>query len=153
MKVLGHIAITITTGSVLYNYSHSLSAFLCFLIAGIFIDLDHYIDYVREHGLSLNLKSIYNTCMSPIYFKKITLILHSYELMILVWVIIIIFNLNVLWRYVAMGLTLHVLIDQITNPILPSAYFLWFRIVKNFETAKILEKGVDHANWNRQPYF
>jgi hypothetical protein len=149
MKVLGHVAISITTGTILYNYSCSFAAFLGFLITSIFIDIDHYIDYIRERGLSFNLKKIYDMCLSPVYFKKLTLILHSYELMILAWLVIIIFNLNTVWKYVAAGLTLHIFIDQITNPILPFAYFLWFRILNNFETNKLLEKGVNHAYWNR----
>jgi hypothetical protein len=149
MRTLGHIATSFTVGTILYNYSRSYAAFLGFLITSVFIDLDHYIDYAREYGLSFNLKRVYGICLSPMCFKKLTLILHSYELMILVWLVVATFNLNIIWRYAAMGLIFHIFIDQITNPVLPSTYFFWFRMINNFETAKFLEKGVDYDNWNR----
>jgi len=150
MKILGHATITITIGSILYNYSHSFYGFLWLLITGIFLDLDHYIDYTREHGVSFNLKKVHDTCLNHVYFKKMFLILHSYELVILFWLLILIFDMNIIWKYAAIGLTLHLLTDQMTNPVVAPAYFLCFRMVKNFETNRLfLDKGVKHAYWHR----
>jgi hypothetical protein len=39
---------------VLYLIFKSWALSLSCLISGIFIDLDHVIDYIREHGLTLN---------------------------------------------------------------------------------------------------
>lgn len=151
MRVLGHTAVTLTIGSILYNYTHSFAGLLWFLIGGVFVDLDHYIDYIREHGVSLDLKKVQNIYKYEyMNFKKITLIFHSYELLLLLWLAIFIFNLNIIWTYAAIGLALHLFIDQITNPILPLAYFLWFRILNNFETKKIfIDTEVDYAHWYR----
>ena len=138
MKVLGHTVISLTAGSILYNYSHSFSGFLWFLIAGILVDGDHYIDYVRERGLSFNFKKVYNTCKYDYMdFKKMTLVLHSYELLALLWLVVFLFHLNIAWRYAAISFSLHLFIDQFSNPGLPLAYFLLFRIVNKFETKKI----------------
>ena len=148
MKVLGHTVISLATGSILYNHGHSFDGFLWFLIAGIFIDIDHYIDYVRERGISFDFRKVYKACKyGYMDFKKITFILHSYELLILLWLVVFLFNLNIVWRYAAIGFTLHLFFDQICNPIFPFTYFLWFRITNNFETEKLFtNKGVNYAH-------
>ncbi|MFC1624694.1 hypothetical protein ACFL28_05255 [Candidatus Omnitrophota bacterium] len=143
MRPLGHTVISLAAGSILYNYGHSARIGLAsFLIASIFLDLDHYIDYVREHGVSLDFKKICNAfrnCCNE--FKRVTIFLHSYEVLILFWLCIFMFDLGVIWKYCAIGFTLHLLIDQIVNPMVPLAYFLSFRIATNFETEKIFTKA------------
>ncbi|MBU1061794.1 MAG: hypothetical protein KJ952_03630 [Candidatus Omnitrophica bacterium] len=138
MKVSGHAVISLTVGGILYYYSHSLAGFLGLLLTGIFVDLDHYIDYVREQGISFDYMKIYSTCKDgDKHFKKLTLILHSYELVIFLWLAIVFFNLNIMWQYITVGLTLHLVVDQITNRVVPLAYFFSYRVAKNFETKKI----------------
>jgi len=148
MRILGHTAVNLTIGAILYNYRPSIAGFLWFLIAGIFIDLDHYIDYVRERGISFDFKKVHDFIKDGYkHFEKLTLLLHSYELLILLWILIAIFNLNIIWRYAAMGLTVHIFTDQIANPIVPLGYFLWFRIANNFEAKKLFTKrGVDYGD-------
>lgn len=141
MRVLGHAAITLTAGAILYNYTNSLYGFLSFLIVGIFMDLDHYIDYVREYGMTFDIKKVINACKyENMAFKKITFVLHSYELVALFWSAIFAFNLSIIWKYCAVGLTLHLFIDQVTNPVLPLTYFFLFRAVNNFDTKKIVHR-------------
>ncbi len=152
MRVLGHTAASLTMGTILYNYAHSLSGFLCFLMAGILMDADHYLDYAREHGISLNLKKVYNTCKTPTSFKRLTLILHSYEFVIILWALIFAFDLNIIWNYIAVGLTLHLLIDQVTNPVRSFSYFFLFRALNNFQVEKVFiakKREVEHAYWDR----
>lgn len=142
MKPLGHAVITLTAGGVLYKYNHSFAGFLSFLITGILVDMDHYFDYIRENGISFNLSKVYKSCSYYGYFKKLILFLHSYELLIALMLALLSFNLNIIWTYIALGLGLHILTDQITNPVLPFSYFLSFRIMKGFRTEKIfLTKG------------
>ncbi|MFC1621389.1 hypothetical protein ACFL2G_03695 [Candidatus Omnitrophota bacterium] len=150
MRVLGHTAASLTMGAILYNYTHSLNGFLCFLMAGVLIDADHYLDYAREYGISFNFKKIYNTCKTPTSFKKLILILHSYEFVIILWFLIFVFHLNVLWSYVAVGFTIHLLIDQATNSVRSLSYFFLFRVLNNFKTEKVfITREVKHAYWDR----
>lgn len=151
MRVLGHVAITVTAGTILYNYANSIYSLLSFLVAGILIDLDHYIDYVREYGMTFDIKKVHHACKyENTNFKKTTFILHSYELIALFWLAIIIFNLSIIWKYCAIGLTLHLFIDQVTNPTWPLAYFFLFRLLNNFDTKKILiNKEVYYAHRRR----
>lgn len=156
MKPLGHTVVTLSVGTILYNYSHSLAGFLWFLIVGIFMDLDHYIDYIRERGVSFDFKKVCATFTDPyshgyLDFRKLTLILHSYELPMLLWLIIFVFDLNIVWKYIAISFTLHLFLDLINNPILPLGYFLWFRAMNNFKAKKIfkLERRFDYAHQYR----
>ncbi|MFH1854215.1 MAG: hypothetical protein ABH815_02775 [Candidatus Omnitrophota bacterium] len=141
MKVVDHTAISIVTGGLLYYWTRSLHGLFWFLAAGIFIDLDHYLDYAREYGFSFNFRKVYHTCKyGHTYFKNLTLILHSYELVAILWLAIFLFDLNISWKAAAIGLTLHIIMDQAANPLKPLAYFLWFRIANNFETEKMYKK-------------
>ena len=147
MKPLGHAAITLTIGAILYNYSRSLEAFFALLVTGVFIDLDHYLDYVRERGIDFNFARVYKTCTSYRHFKKMALFMHSYESVLLFWSLILIFDLNVIWKYAALGWTLHLVIDQITNSVFPFGYFFCFRVAKKFKACKIfIDEEVHYAN-------
>lgn len=138
MKITGHTIASLIAGGILYKLTHSFAAFLWVLIIGIFIDLDHYIDYVIEDGVGFNPKKIYSAFkQGPDYFKKLTLILHSYELMIILWIAIFILDLNIVWKCAAISFSLHLFIDQIANPVMPLTYFFLFRIANHFETKKI----------------
>lgn len=138
MKIMGHAVTSLIAGGILYKFTYSFAAFLWVLILGIFVDLDHYIDYVRENGVSFNPKKIYSTCKyGHIYFKKLTLVLHSYELIIILWIAIFVLDLNIVWKCAAISFSLHLFIDQIANPVMPLTYFFLFRIANHFETKKI----------------
>ncbi len=151
MKVPGHVAVSLAAGTILYNRTHSLPGFLWFLAAGILIDGDHYIDYARERGISFNPKKVYDGCKNGFKdFKKIVLFLHSYELAMLLWLAILMFKLDVAWVCGAIGFSLHLFVDQITNPTRPLSYFILFRIANNFEANKVaLTKEVRHAHRHR----
>jgi len=138
MKVSGHTVISLTVGGILYYYSHYLAGFLGLFLAGVFMDLDHYIDYVREKGISFNYKNVYGICKNgDKHFKKLTLILHSYELVIFFWLAVVFFKLDVIWYYIGIGLTLHIVVDQITNRVMPLGYFLSYRFANDFDAKKI----------------
>ena len=151
MKLLGHTVLSLTVGGILYSYIGSFTGFLWFLIAGILVDLDHYLDYVREKGVSFNYIKVYNICKrGNEHFKKLTLILHSYEFLILLWVGIKLFDLNIVWQYASIGLTLHLIIDQLTNPVRPLAYFFCYRLLNKFDSKKIfVDRRVNYVDSER----
>ncbi len=150
MKPIGHAAITLTLGGILYKYSHSFTGFLSFFITGILVDMDHYFDYIRENGLSFNPGKVYKNCAYHGHFKKLFLFLHSYELLIVMMLALLSFNLNIIWTYVTLGLASHLLTDQITNPVLPFSYFFSFRMINGFRTEKVfLTKEVGYAHRHR----
>ena len=148
MKVVNHTAISLILGAALYTYLESFSCFLWVLITGIFIDIDHYIDYAISRGMTLNPKKISDALRCDyLSFKKIILFLHSYELVIILWLAIFIFGLNSIWKCAATGFTAHLFLDQAFNPVKPLGYFLSFRIANNFEPKKIFVKRKEGKLW------
>ena len=141
MKPLGHAIISLGVGSIFYYFSRSIAGFLWIMAVGVLIDGDHYLDYIRERGISYNLKKVYMEMRCGYRdFKKLTLFLHSYELTALLWLCIYALNLGPTWKFVAIAFTLHILIDQLVNSITPLSYFLWFRRINNFETVKLFKQ-------------
>jgi len=108
-------------------------------MTGVLIDLDHLIDFYAGHRFTLSIKRIYCACLR-IRFKKLYLLLHSYELVIILWIAIYAFSLSNIWKAVAIGMTQHIILDQITNPINTFGYFMTYRILKGFSKELILQK-------------
>ncbi len=109
----------------------------CFL-GGVFIDIDHYWDYYldRKH-FPFDYRKLAKWC-SDFPPTKIYLLFHSYELVVGFWIIIFMMDLSYLWIGLAVGVTIHLLCDQLVNPIRLWGYFLIFRIVFKFDRSKIL---------------
>ncbi|MDP2913576.1 MAG: hypothetical protein Q8N91_06180 [Candidatus Omnitrophota bacterium] len=100
-------------------------------IAGIFIDLDHIIDHYINNGFTLNPNAVYDACID-IKFKTLYLVFHSYEIVILLWIAIYCFSLSNAWKALAIGITQHVIFDNLTNPMRKLGYFFTYRALKRF---------------------
>ncbi len=72
--------------------------------------------------------------------EKMYLILHSYELIALLWIAIFVFSLPKIWTAAAIGMTQHLLLDSFTNPLTSLAYFMTFRIYKGFRLKSIIKR-------------
>ncbi len=96
------------------------------------LDVDHLFDYYANHGPTVNIKKLYIT-VERVDLKRIFLLLHSYELLIFLVVLIYIFSLGDVWKALGIGVVSHVVVDQISNPVKPLAYFLTYRVAKKFE--------------------
>jgi len=73
--------------------------------------------------------------------KRLYLVLHSYEILIALWSAIFIFSLSNFWKAIAVGLTQHMILDQITNPISRLGYFFTYRIARGFDKELILKEA------------
>ena len=136
MKPGNHIIISIGVSVGLYLYFHSfLAAFISFL-SGVFIDIDHVLDYILHGKISLHLVDYYLFSLEK-QFSKIFLFFHSFEVIILFWIVISYFKLNLYWICLCIGLTQHLILDSIFNNlnqfISPHAYFFIYRLIKGFK--------------------
>ncbi|MFH1752740.1 MAG: hypothetical protein ABH875_01005 [Candidatus Omnitrophota bacterium] len=112
-------------------------------MAGIAIDTDHIFDYWMSYGLRrFSLKRFY-TCSYRVRYERLTLIFHSYELIILFWLAIWIFSLSDIWKAVAIGFTQHLLLDHLRNLFVGKmrgwGYFLTYRIMNRFATDRLVK--------------
>jgi len=138
MSPVSHVIISAATSGIFWSFIPSWSGTLACFLSGIFLDLDHHFDYY------LNKKAI------PLSYKKLLsfsekekagkpyLFLHSYELLALFWFSIFYFQWGPLWGGLAVGITVHIIADQLCNPVRPLSYFLLYRIKHEFHRGKLL---------------
>lgn len=111
-------------------------------LAGVFLDVDHILDCYLNYGLGFKLKDIYHTCIE-IRLKRIFLFFHSFELIILFWIFVAVFSPGNIWKGVAIGITQHLIFDQLTNIPLHNvdgrAYFFLFRLFNGFDKDKFVK--------------
>ena len=105
----------------------SLGCAVISFIAGVAIDADHFIDYYLNHPFTLNLNRIYDAFEKP-DLTKIYILLHSYEILIALWLSVCLFSMSASWIALAIGLTQHMIFDIFTNPIRVRGYFFTYRI-------------------------
>lgn len=78
MRLKKHTAYSVIIGGLLYMVFKSWALSLSCIVSGIFIDLDHIIDVVREHGRGVTVKDFFRICNNA-QFNRIILILHGWE--------------------------------------------------------------------------
>jgi len=110
---------------------------VCFL-SGVLIDIDHYIEYyIFKKKWPWRYRDLLNFCDYNDE-RKVFLIFHGYEYLVALWLIIYFFHLNSIFIGLALGLTVHLVFDQFTNPTRPLFYFITYRIAHQFEKSKMV---------------
>src|ERR1700722_8801562 len=128
MRTSYHIVVSSGISLGLQAATHSWPAALGCFLSGVLIDTDHYLEYyIHRKKFPFRYNDLKNFCWDATA-KKQYLIFHAYEYMIVFWLLIYIFSLDVIWTGVALGLTTHLIFDQFTNPIKPLFYFLTYRM-------------------------
>lgn len=129
-----HLSITSLLSFAVYIFSSDIFyAALCFA-GGIFIDLDHLLDYFLFYKRSLHLKDFFASAY--LMSGKIYLIFHSWELCILIFSIAIYLN-SAAFLVFSLSMAVHLFIDNIQRQN-PLAYFLSYRIWVKFDSRKIM---------------
>ena len=134
-----HIAASATISLFVYLYFKSASCAIISFLSGVLTDLDHILDFCLSHGIRQ-----YNLFFKKLYaidFKKLFLVFHSYEFLIILWLGIVIIPLGKYWISFAIGFTQHLVFDQLTNPITFRGYFLLYRIYHKFDTEKVVKES------------
>jgi hypothetical protein len=127
-----HLVASSVSGAIFYLYSKSFWPSLVCFLSGIFIDLDHFCDfYLHYKRFAINLREFYFNCID-LKFDKLYLFLHSWELVLTVWFLIIILKLDLIWIALAVGVTLHTLLDALGNNASSFSYFFIYRMLKGF---------------------
>lgn len=136
MSPLGHVIVSATAAGVVATLTeHPLVGMLCFL-AGVFIDLDHFLEYFWYEGVRLDVRDFKLAC-DETRFPRVLLILHSWEMLLLLWLLPLAGLAHPLLLGLLVGLTLHMICDQICNQPFPLAYFLTYRIGVRLDTTRI----------------
>ena len=132
MKPISHIIYSGIISAGVGAYFKSFECALISFVAGVAIDIDHFIDYYANHPFTLKLSRIYKT-LGDRDLPRLYLVLHSYEIMVLLWVCIYLFSMSPAWKAMAVGLTQHLIFDSFTNPLRWPGYFFTYRMLKGFK--------------------
>jgi hypothetical protein len=133
LEVLIHFFLTLTISLIIYLKSNNLIYVLVFILGGIFIDLDHFIDWFIFAKNKFNLKDF----LDRKYIKsgKIYLFFHSWELNLILFLLGIYIKSQLIAIF-SLSLSIHLAIDNLQRKNL-LFYFLSYRMIKRFD-AKIL---------------
>jgi len=113
---------------------------LFFWFGGIFIDVDHCVDYVRERGrFTFNLSAMEGFFFN-LQVKKLYCVLHSYELLVALWCINFFFFHSSYGYSLLLGCVVHLVADSIYNPVHWKSYFFFYRLKHEFALEKLLQK-------------
>jgi hypothetical protein len=108
-----------------------------FILGGIFIDLDHFIDYYKYYKNGFNLKDFFDC--NYLASGKVYLLLHSWELSIILFSVSAIIGSHGLFLF-ALSMSIHLLIDNLQrrNPLF---YFIFYRFAKQFQMDLLLPES------------
>lgn len=142
MKPQYHVASSVLVAGILFLVFKSWSMTFTCLLSGIFIDIDHIYDYLIEFGWPFRVKDFIDAVYKA-KFNRMTLFLHSWELMFLILVIALYTNWNPLITGVLIGFGHHIILDKLyTGGHLKNYLFMW-RWKRNFELELIFPRCVE----------
>ncbi|MCX5781983.1 MAG: hypothetical protein NT145_04685 [Elusimicrobia bacterium] len=137
MRLTQHIAVSSIVSLGLYAWTQSFPIAISSFLAGFLLDLDHLIDYWREHPIKFDLIHFFKTC-EEFRLVKVYLFLHSIELLL---------PLGFLAYYsrspwvlgFLIGFSQHMLFDHLLNPVFPYTYSFFYRWNKGFANEKVFD--------------
>ena len=147
MKPSRHVIVSVSLAGILWFFTRSFSAALLCAASGVLCDTDHVIEYVVHFGWKgLTYDHLHHVCENSEKripgikrFKKLYLLFHSLEIVILLWLAAFITK-NIYVLAVATGYSSHIFLDMVGNKFYPNAYFLIFRAMKGFTTDSLFRE-------------
>lgn len=150
MKFSHHVVTSTILSGAVYAVTGSTPMAVSTVASGILIDLDHVLDFLVFSNKKFTLKNMFVWC-DKCQWEKVTLLLHSWEMMFFLACLAGITGNPVLLGIV-IGAGFHLTGDQIVNPrknpLHRYFYFLGFRIAKGFRREHIL---VESTRGSRNP--
>lgn len=75
-------------------------------------------------------------------FDRFYLLLHSFEFVFMLWIFIWVFSLSEAWIAVAVGMSQHLVLDRLTNPLRIGGYFFLYRLVHGFKKEFVIDMNM-----------
>lgn len=145
MNTKAHIVSSAALATGIYATTSSLTMAASALLSGIFIDIDHVIDFFLFSGERFSIKGFTSWCYEG-RWDRLILMFHSYELY-LAYGLFVYNHPNPIPLGIFLGVSLHLLLDQTGNRHLIKA----FTISKWFYFFTFRAWGGFHKDWLRTP--
>jgi hypothetical protein len=139
MKLHHHTAFSTVISGILYIVFKSWGLAAACFISGIFIDLDHIIDYTREHGLPFNIKKFFRV-NNKAQYNKILLLWHGWEWLILWGMAAWLTDWNPWITGAFIGFSNHLVLDTFYNSLNLKSYSLLWRWRQDFDFDRIFPR-------------
>lgn len=131
MSPVQHITVSAVVSALLWAFLRDATAAgVCFL-TGVFMDLDHLIDYAYNYGPRFRLKHFFSAFKHEA-FENIFVFLHSWEFIALYVAVLWIINWQPVVMGAVIGVAVHLCFDHLFNKHSRFAYFLSYRIFHGF---------------------
>ena len=142
MRPLQHLVYSTAVASVLFLTTKSPKVAVGCVASGVLVDLDHLIEYKNYCGDCWDWEEF----STGNYFNKkgtVKVIFHSWEAACALWGIVLarggIRKKSLLYG-IAVGYTLHLILDQIGNNLNEMGYFELYRWLVDWQQDKLIEK-------------
>lgn len=142
MKARYHIAASLLVSGLLFWIFKSIPMTLISFISGIFIDIDHLLEYLISRNVKLDINHFFKFFEEQL-LKKSFVFLHSWELLIILFFVCWASGWNLWMAGLLIGMAQHMLLDQIFNPTAAYSYFFVWRIKNNFDFRKCFPKAFE----------
>ena len=154
MRPSRHIIISFPLSLAVWIFLKSLSAATVCFIAGVFIDVDHLIEYLINFGWrGFSLQNCYRECdyntvrKGLFRFKKLHLIFHGFEFAAIFWLLAF-YTRDIYVFAFAIGYFSHLILDAAGNLafVQPYFYFISWRAGYKFRSIKLMNKEIAQKN-------
>jgi len=149
MKLIHHVAISIVVSALVWAIFRSFTAALACFLTGVFLDIDHLIDYVVNYGWHFRFKRFFRAFEYEV-FENIFIFLHSWEFVVIYLALLWLID----WKPVAIGavigILVHLLLDHFFNDHSRFAYFLSYRLFHRFSARHFYGDDAYHKRLKRK---
>jgi len=143
MKPVCHLGVSIITGVATFLATRDMySSISCFL-AGWLVDIDHVWDFYKNVGKDFTIKRFLKTFENG-EIKKAYLYFHSYELLFGLIFLCFLTHFSYPLAFATLGFAVHLVFDQIFNPVKPLTYFITYRILNRYNVDNIFRPRKNH---------
>jgi hypothetical protein len=140
LKPVAHLTASAVVSTLIYAATRSMPVTVVSFFSGFLLDIDHFIDYIREYGLRVSRKEFFRVYYET-RFEKLLLLFHAWELvpglLLLAWLSG--------WNEVMLGLLAgifhHMVLDQVGNGFTARGYFFIYRAAKRFSMKAIVREA------------
>ena len=131
MKLHAHVTFSAIISGLLYLSFKSWGLAISSFIIGVFIDLDHFVDYIREYGWRIKVKDFFDRCYTC-QFDRIMLLWHGWEWMALLSISAWLTDWNPWVTGALIGYSHHIILDMLSNSNAMRSYSLIWKWKNDF---------------------
>ncbi len=131
MKPIYHAAVSLMISALVWLWLRSISAALGCFLAGVFVDLDHIIDYYLAYGGRFRPRHLCYVFEFEA-FNNILVLLHAWEWIPVALLIVWLTDWQPVGLGLVIGFTIHLILDHLINNHSPWAYFISYRLAHCF---------------------